>query len=98
MNERYLVDADGNRVAVVLDIATYERLLEELEEVDATRAYDAALAEQADVEMMPLDEAITEIEAEWAKSGHADKSVEWGDSTTSDLLLSVTNPSWPGSL
>ncbi len=31
--ERYIVDAAGHRVAVVLDTAEYERLLEELEEL-----------------------------------------------------------------
>ncbi len=31
--ERYIVDAEGHRVAVVLDTAEYERLLEELEEL-----------------------------------------------------------------
>ncbi len=31
--ERYIVDADGKRVAVVLDLAEYERLMAELEEL-----------------------------------------------------------------
>lgn len=33
--ERYIVDAEGHHVAVVLDTAAYERLLEELEELRA---------------------------------------------------------------
>jgi hypothetical protein len=66
MNERYLTDAAGNRVGVVLDMATWERIIEELEEADATRAYDAAIAEQAGAEMIPLDKAVAEIKAEWA--------------------------------
>jgi PHD/YefM family antitoxin component YafN of YafNO toxin-antitoxin module len=36
--QRYVVDEQGNRVAVLLDIAEYERLIEELEELDAIRA------------------------------------------------------------
>ena len=43
MKERYIVDAQGNRVAVVLDTAEYEALLSELEEWrerDEMRHYD----------------------------------------------------------
>ena len=40
--ERFLVDEHGERVAVLLEIRDYEKLLEELEELEAVRAYDAA--------------------------------------------------------
>lgn len=40
--EPYVVDEDGNRIGVFLDIADYKKLLEELEELEAIRAYDAA--------------------------------------------------------
>ena len=43
--ERYIIDAQGNRVAVVLDTAEYEQLLEELEELrerEEMRHYDPA--------------------------------------------------------
>ena len=43
--ERYIVDAQGNRVAVVIDMDDYKRLLEELEELrerDEMRRYDPA--------------------------------------------------------
>jgi len=43
--ERYIVDAQGNRVAVVMDMDEYQRLLEELEELrerDEMRRYDPA--------------------------------------------------------
>lgn len=39
---QYVVDAQGNRIAVVLDLATYEKLLEAAEEGASVRAYDAA--------------------------------------------------------
>lgn len=39
---QYLVDAQGHRVAVVLDLPAYERLLEAAEETWSVRAYDAA--------------------------------------------------------
>ncbi len=41
IKERYLIDEQGNRVAVVLDIAEYDRILAELEDL---RAFDAAKA------------------------------------------------------
>lgn len=59
--ERYVVDNQGMRVAVLLDIGEYERLLEELEELDAIRAYDAAKANGD--EFIPLEQAFAEIDA-----------------------------------
>ncbi len=62
LNERYVVDAQGNRVSVVLDIREYQDLLEELEELESIRAFDRAKAsgEQA----IPFEQAITEIESD----------------------------------
>ncbi len=60
--ERYLVDSAGNRVAVVLDLDTYRRLLDAEEELEDIRAYDAAKA--ANDEAIPFDQAIAEIEAD----------------------------------
>ena len=45
------------------------RLMEELEDVADVAAYDAAKAAQSGVELLPLDQAIAEIEAEWAATG-----------------------------
>ena len=42
--ENYVVDGQGNPIGVVLDIADYRKLLEELEELESIRAYDAAKA------------------------------------------------------
>jgi hypothetical protein len=58
--ERYVVDDQGNRISVVLDIADYEELLDELEEVESIRAYDAAKASGDQV--IPFEQAIAEIE------------------------------------
>ncbi|MFB8790772.1 MAG: hypothetical protein U7123_18430 [Potamolinea sp.] len=58
--ERYLVDENGNRVGVFLDIADYQKLLEELAELEAIRAYDTAKA--TDDEAIPFEQAIAEIE------------------------------------
>jgi hypothetical protein len=45
VKERYIVDAQGNRVAVVLDTAEYEEMLTELQELrerEEMRHYDPA--------------------------------------------------------
>lgn len=60
LDERYIVDADGNRVGVLLDIAAYHKLLEELEELETLRAYDAAKA--SGDEAIPFEQAVDEIE------------------------------------
>jgi hypothetical protein len=60
MRERYVTDENGCRVGVLLDIADYQRLLEELEELACIRAYDAAKA--SGDEAIPLEQAIAEIE------------------------------------
>jgi len=58
--ERYLVDGEGNRIGVVLDIKEYHRLLQELEELETIRTYDAAKAPGN--EAIPFEQAVTEIE------------------------------------
>jgi hypothetical protein len=61
LKERYVVDDQGNRVSVVLDITDYHKLLEELEELESIRAYDTAKA-SAD-QAIPFEQAIAEIES-----------------------------------
>jgi hypothetical protein len=58
--ENYVVDEQGNRIGVVLDIADYRKLLEELEELESIRAYDFAKA--SGDEAIPFEQAISEIE------------------------------------
>jgi hypothetical protein len=58
--ERFIVDENGRRIGVLLDIEDYQRLLEELEELEAIRAYDAAKA--SGDEVLPLEQALAEIE------------------------------------
>jgi hypothetical protein len=58
--ESYVVDGKGERIGVILDIASYRKLLEELEELESIRAYDAAKA--SNDEVIAFDDAIAEIE------------------------------------
>ena len=60
IKERYVVDESGARISVVLDIEDYQRLLQELEQLECIRAYDAAKA-SAD-KAIPFEQAVAEIE------------------------------------
>lgn len=58
--ERYVIDENGNRVAVMLAMEDYQKLLEELDLLESIRAYDVAKA--SGDEAIPFEEAIAEIE------------------------------------
>jgi hypothetical protein len=60
LKERFIVDENGQRVGVLLDIEDYRRLLEDVEELEAIRAFDAAKA--SGDEAVPLEQALAEIE------------------------------------
>ena len=69
----YLTDAEGNRTAVVLDLETYRAMLEAREDAadrDFARDYEAreatGLLTPDELDVMPLDRVIAEIEAVWA--------------------------------
>jgi PHD/YefM family antitoxin component YafN of YafNO toxin-antitoxin module len=57
---RFVVDEAGQPVGVLLDIEEYRQLLEEIEELDEIRAYDAATT--SDDEAIPFEQAVAEIE------------------------------------
>ncbi len=57
---RYVVDEDGTRIGVYLDIGEYQTILEELEELEAVRAYDTAKASTETP--IPFEQAVAEIE------------------------------------
>jgi PHD/YefM family antitoxin component YafN of YafNO toxin-antitoxin module len=49
LKERYVVDQTGNRVAVLIDIEEYQRILEALEELESINAYDEAKASNDEI-------------------------------------------------
>ena len=57
---RFVTDDEGNRVAVIVDLAFYDELLEAFEELEDIRAYDEAKEEGGEV--IPFDQAMQEIE------------------------------------
>ena len=64
--EQYITDADGNRIAVIVPLAVYERLLDAYEDqadLAAVRAYDAAKAAGEDLGEMPWEAYTAQVEA-----------------------------------
>jgi hypothetical protein len=62
LQESYLVDDQGNRIGVVLDIQAYQQLLDKLEELESLYAVD--MAKTADDEAIPLEQAILDYRYE----------------------------------
>ena len=58
--ERFVVDKHGERVAVLLDIWEYEKLLAELEELESIRAYERA--KRSGNEAISIGNTVDEIE------------------------------------
>jgi hypothetical protein len=58
--EQYVVDTEGNPVAVIVDIQFYRRLLDAWEELEAIQAY--YLAKASGEQPIPLEEALRRME------------------------------------
>jgi len=58
---QYITDQIGNKVSIILPIRDYERMIEELEELEDIRLYDEAKASVQ--EYLPADEVFRSIEA-----------------------------------
>lgn len=72
MSTRYLVDENGERIGVFLDLEEYERLREIEDEMEDIRRFDAAIdkVERGEADFVPWKEAKREIEAERAELRH----------------------------
>lgn len=60
IHPQYVVDEDHERKAVLLPLAEWQCIVEELEELDCIRAYDKAKA--GPPEAVPFEQAVREIE------------------------------------
>ncbi|MFZ0962888.1 MAG: hypothetical protein WAO35_18640 [Terriglobia bacterium] len=58
--ERYVVDKHGNRVGVVLEMEEYQKLLDDVEELESIRAFDQAKV--SGETPIPFEQAVSEIE------------------------------------
>jgi hypothetical protein len=56
---QFLINEKGEKIAVVISIAEYEKIREELEDLDDIRAFDEA--EASGETPIPFDQAIAEI-------------------------------------
>ena len=72
--ERYVVDEKGSRVAVLLDMERYQKLLEALEELESIHAYDEAKA--SGDEVIPFEQAVREQENRIQNTGDRRKGCE----------------------
>lgn len=61
IKQQFIKDKQGQSIAILMPIDQYNKMLEQLEEIDDIKAYDAAKAK--DDEIIPFDQAINEIEA-----------------------------------
>jgi hypothetical protein len=62
--EKYVTDDQGNRIAVLLEVEEYRRLLDAVEELESIRAYDTAVAVREDA--IPFDKAVEELKRDRA--------------------------------
>ncbi len=60
MIKQFITDPDGKKVAVILPIEEYHKLIEELEELEDIRLYDEAKKEP--MEFIDARQAFKEIE------------------------------------
>lgn len=58
LNKQVLKDKEGNEIGVFLPMDDYEKIIEQLEELEDIKAYDHAVESQE--ETIPLREAIKE--------------------------------------
>ena len=72
MSVQYVVDENGKRVGVMLPIEEYERMVEEIEELEDIRLYDEAKAElkRGEDGLVPWEEAKKRIGTEYEDSSH----------------------------
>jgi hypothetical protein len=58
--ERFRTNKKGEKISIELTIKEYEKLLDDLEELDEIRAYDDA--KSSCEQPIPFDQAVSEIE------------------------------------
>ena len=59
LKEQFVVDKKGRRIGVVLNMAVYRKILDQLDELDAIRAFDAAKASGETA--IPLEQVAPQV-------------------------------------
>lgn len=62
METQFITDAEGRRIAVILPIKAYEKMLEDLEELHDVQRYDEAKSREQ--EFVPAEDVFAAIEIE----------------------------------
>ena len=65
LHPEYVVDENQHRKAVLLPVAEWKRIVDELEELDDIRAFDKAKAGLQ--ETVPFEQAVREIQEDYGK-------------------------------
>jgi hypothetical protein len=68
LHSKFITDKDGKKSAVVLPIKEYDKLLDELEDMDDMRLYEEGKADKGP--LIPIDDAFKRIEAKRKKTLH----------------------------
>ena len=63
---QYITDDKGNKLAVILPLKEYRKMLEDLEALDDVRLYDEAMS--SNEPSLPVDAAFNQIEAKRRKA------------------------------
>ncbi len=66
LNPQFITDKKGKKISVVFSMKEYNRLLEEMEEMEDVKLYDAAKSRKN--EFIPIDEAFKQIRAKRKKN------------------------------
>lgn len=62
---QYITDNKGNKLSVILPVKDYQKMVEELEELEDIRLYDEAMTSKEP--SLPIDKAFKLIEAKRKK-------------------------------
>ena len=60
IHTEYIIDDTGNKKAVLLPLEEWDKIIEELEELEDIKAYDKAKSQPS--KPIPLDKALDELE------------------------------------
>lgn len=63
VHPEYVVDEQQHRKAVLLSVAEWEKIVDELEELDDIRAYD--VAKEGSAEKLSFEQAVREIHQDY---------------------------------
>ena len=63
LHPQYVIDENQRKSAVILPLAEWERIMEEMEELEDIRVYDVAKIEPQDA--VPFEQAVREIKKDF---------------------------------